>query len=92
MGENLNYTIGVTTTLTKEDKLRKGDYVYEIKDDSDLPFEKVFIVESVKKLTILKLVNICSGEVQTIDVSKDDLKNLQKIQLTDNVRKLLRIK
>lgn len=87
----LNYTIGITTTLEKSDRLRKGDYIYVIKNDSDLPFEKVYIVNEVENISVLKLVNICSGEIKKLDLLNEDLENLQKLQLTDNVRHLLGI-
>ena len=86
-----SYTVGVTTPLKKNDVLKKGDYIYEIKNDSDLPFERVLWVEAVNPNGDLNLVDICSGKTEKINVNKDDLTNFQKLQLPDNVRKILGI-
>lgn len=86
-----SYTVGVTKPLMKNDVLRKGDYIYEIKGDSKLPFERVLWVKDVFSNGEVDLVNLCSGETEKINVKKDDLTNLQKLQLTDDVRRLMRI-
>lgn len=86
-----SYTVGVTTPLERTDELRNGDYIYEIKGDSKLPFERVLWVKDVFSNGEVDLVNLCSGKTEKINVKKDDLTNLQKLQLPDNIRKLLGI-
>lgn len=86
-----SYTVGVTTPLERTDKLRNGDYVYEINKDSILPFERVLLVKNVNPNGDIDLIDICSGKKIKINVKKDDLTNYQKLQLTDYVRRLLGI-
>ena len=86
-----SYTVCVTTPLERTDKLRNGDYVYEINKDSILPFERVLWVKNVNPNGDIDLIDICSGKEIKINVKKDDLTNYQKLQLTDYVRRLLGI-
>jgi hypothetical protein len=86
------YPIGVTTPLLSTDNLHKGDYIYEILPDSDLPFEKVMSVLSVDNNGTVRVVDICNGQIGQINLLSDSLVNLQKLQLNDDVRRLLNIR
>lgn len=82
------YPIAITSPLQKTDVLQKGDYIYEIRNDSELPFEKVLFVTSMEN-SIISTLDICSNEQMDINLTNDNLANYQKLQLPTNVRKSL---
>ncbi len=83
-----DYPIAITSPLQKTDVLQKGDYIYEINNNSKSPFERVLYVISVENDTI-STVNLCSNEHVDINLANDNLTNYQKLQLPANVRESL---